>query len=86
MAIEFKHIKVGDTIEYDYVLDANRGSYKVKRGVVIQKRGRNLEVDQEGSTDWWYWPHIRHSNVKIVNHAEAQNANTISSNNREAEV
>jgi len=64
--MKFSDIKVGDTVEYDWILDAHRGSFKTKRGTVIQKRGLNLEVDQSGTLDWWYWPTIRHSNPRIV--------------------
>ena len=40
--MKFSDIKVGDTVEYDWILDAHRGSFKTKRGTVIQKRGLNL--------------------------------------------
>lgn len=64
--MKFSDIKVGDTVEYDFVFDGWRGSYRTKRGIVVQKRGLNLEVDEGGVSDWWYWPTIRHYNPRIV--------------------
>jgi hypothetical protein len=63
--MKLKDIKTGDTLAYDRTLDEYRGSYKTYRGVVIQKRGLNIEVDIDGTSDWWYWPQIRHCNPRI---------------------
>jgi hypothetical protein len=58
-------IKVGDKVEWDYLTDKWRGTFLVRRGVVLQIKGNNIEVDQQGSTDWWWWPTIKDS-ARIV--------------------
>lgn len=49
-------IKCGDVLEYEDVLDANRGLFKIRRGVVKGWVGRNILLE---NGDVWWWPTIK---------------------------
>jgi len=67
--LALKDIKPPVTIEWTRHRD-NRGSL-MRRARIIEKRGRNLLVDDSGSTDWLWWPTINHyGDVRIVTDAK----------------
>ena len=63
LALTYKRLNPPVTIEWDDVLDVNRGSVRVRRARIERKAYRNLFTD---SGDVLWWPTISHGSPRIV--------------------
>ena len=67
LALTYKRLNPPVTIEWDDVLDVNRGSVRVRRAHIVRKAYRNLFT---GTGDALWWPTIVRGNPRIVDTVE----------------
>ena len=63
LVLTYKRLNPPVIIEWDDVLDVNRGTFRARRARIVRKAYRNLYTD---SGDVLWWPTIGRGNPRIV--------------------
>lgn len=55
---------IGAELEWEYNHDPHRGTCFVATGIILDVKGRNVLIDQHGSSDWKWLPNM--VNLKVI--------------------